>query len=261
MIIAESPTQYRMLTQSDHGDLAGQFAAHWGNDRFARPEPFPTLALLGATHDDGWWEWDLHPHLGPNGKPINFNRMPPDRPGFTAGIDVLVKKQPYAGLLNSMHYSGLRRQRYGLDPNMPARSDEYSDRFVQQQEALQKQLLAELRASGQYEGYASEERVWFNYRLLQVWDLLSLYFCCNYRLEEHVIKHVPVALGAEDTELHLYPTGEAEVRVEPYPFDTSPFVVSVRGRLLPKTEYKTEEELMEHWFRAERKLFTFTVYS
>jgi hypothetical protein len=28
MIIAESNEHYRMITQNDHGDLAGQFAAH-----------------------------------------------------------------------------------------------------------------------------------------------------------------------------------------------------------------------------------------
>jgi Protein of unknown function (DUF3891) len=29
MIIAESDEHYRMITQNDHGDLAGQFAAHY----------------------------------------------------------------------------------------------------------------------------------------------------------------------------------------------------------------------------------------
>ena len=29
MIIAENSEHYRMITQNDHGDLAGQFAAHW----------------------------------------------------------------------------------------------------------------------------------------------------------------------------------------------------------------------------------------
>jgi hypothetical protein len=40
MIIAESHEHYRMITQNDHGDLAGQFAAHWGNDKFARLKPY-----------------------------------------------------------------------------------------------------------------------------------------------------------------------------------------------------------------------------
>ena len=40
MIIAESNEHYRMITQNDHGDLAGQFAAHWGNEEFARLKPY-----------------------------------------------------------------------------------------------------------------------------------------------------------------------------------------------------------------------------
>ena len=36
MIIAENPQYYRLISQNDHGDLAGQFAAHWGNEQFAK---------------------------------------------------------------------------------------------------------------------------------------------------------------------------------------------------------------------------------
>ena len=32
MIISENSECYRMISQNDHGDLAGQFATHWGND-------------------------------------------------------------------------------------------------------------------------------------------------------------------------------------------------------------------------------------
>ena len=45
MIIAEGPKEYRLITQNDHGDLAGQFAAHWGNDKFARLDPYPSMVL------------------------------------------------------------------------------------------------------------------------------------------------------------------------------------------------------------------------
>jgi Protein of unknown function (DUF3891) len=45
MIIAESSEHYRMITQNDHGDLAGQFAAHWGNEQFARLRPYSSMVL------------------------------------------------------------------------------------------------------------------------------------------------------------------------------------------------------------------------
>jgi hypothetical protein len=42
-----------MISQNDHGDLAGQFAAHWGNDRFAKLEPYQSMVLAAETHDNG----------------------------------------------------------------------------------------------------------------------------------------------------------------------------------------------------------------
>ncbi len=45
MIISENSDSYRMITQNDHGDLAGQFAAHWGNGPFAKPNPYQPLVL------------------------------------------------------------------------------------------------------------------------------------------------------------------------------------------------------------------------
>ena len=35
MVVAEGPNEYILYTQNDHGDLAGQFAAHWGNETFS----------------------------------------------------------------------------------------------------------------------------------------------------------------------------------------------------------------------------------
>jgi hypothetical protein len=54
MIVAEGPSQYRLITQNDHGDLAGQFAAHWGNDKFARLKPYGSMVLAAKAHDNGW---------------------------------------------------------------------------------------------------------------------------------------------------------------------------------------------------------------
>src|SRR6516165_9136312 len=63
MIIAENSEYYRMISQNDHGDLAGQFAAHWGNEQFARLEPYQSMVLAAETHDNGWWDWDIYPSI------------------------------------------------------------------------------------------------------------------------------------------------------------------------------------------------------
>ena len=67
MIVAEGPEQYRLITQNDHGDLAGQFAAHWGNDKFARLNPYQSMVLAAEAHDNGWWNWDINPSVNDQG--------------------------------------------------------------------------------------------------------------------------------------------------------------------------------------------------
>ena len=54
MLIAHGDDQYRFITQPDHAALAGQFAVHWGNETFERPEPSAAMTLVATTHDDGW---------------------------------------------------------------------------------------------------------------------------------------------------------------------------------------------------------------
>ena len=136
MIVTEGPQQYRLITQNDHGDLAGQFAAHWGNDRFARLNPYPSMVLAAEAHDNGWWHWDVNPSVDDEGVPLAFTRTPREkRSGFYGkGIDYVIEKDLYAGLMVSMHGVGLPQQRYGTMPTMSKRVDEYSLKFIDERE-------------------------------------------------------------------------------------------------------------------------------
>jgi hypothetical protein len=42
--------------QEDHAELAAQFAAHWGNDRFSRLRPYKTMVFATTFHDSGYRE-------------------------------------------------------------------------------------------------------------------------------------------------------------------------------------------------------------
>ena len=76
MIISENSECYRMISQNDHGDLAGQFAAHWGNDRFAKLEPYQSMVLAAETHDKRLVELGQLSFHRNNGAPIPFTRTP-----------------------------------------------------------------------------------------------------------------------------------------------------------------------------------------
>jgi len=120
----------------------------------------------------------------------------------------------------------------------------------------------------------SQEQIWFNYLMMQVFDRLSLFFCANFDVTTvpatgaHTagkgyygpsIKPTPVRLGQEDEEIKLRAIDQKTVVVEPYPFDESPLRVSVRGKLIPRVHYKSQDEFRETYGKAQRELFEFTL--
>ena len=276
MIIAENSEHYRMITQNDHGDLAGQFAAHWGNERFARLKPYQSMVLAAEAHDNGWWDWDVYPSVDEQGVPLPFTRTPREiRSGFYGrGIDNVIGRDLYAGLMVSMHGVGLPQKRYGTMPTMADRQDEFSQRFIAEREPTHKLLIEKIRKSEQYAGMDSQEQIWLNYLMMQVFDRLSLFFCANFDLTTvpptgaHTagkgyygpsVKPTPVRLGEEDTEIKLRAVDPKTVVVEPYPFDQSPLRVGVRAKLIPRIAYKSQEEFREVYAKAQREQFEFTL--
>ena len=79
MVVAEGPNEYILYTQNDHGDLSGQFAAHWGNEAFAPLKPRESMVFVAEAHDNGWWHWDINPEVDDQGVPITFRRTPRER--------------------------------------------------------------------------------------------------------------------------------------------------------------------------------------
>jgi hypothetical protein len=276
MIVTEGPKEYRLITQNDHGDLAGQFAAHWGNDKFARLNPYQSMVLAAEAHDNGWWDWDINPSVDEEGVPLAFTRTPREkRSGFYGkGIDYVVEKDLYAGLIVSMHGVGLPQQRYGTMPSMSKRVDEYSLRFIEEREPSHKVMMERVARMEQYAGMNSPDQIRFNYRMMQVFDRLSLFFCANFDIASVLasgshsqgkayygpsMKPTPVRFDQEDTELCLRVVDRAAVVAEPYPFDESPLRVGVRGRLIPRVTYKSQEEFREIYSKAPREIFEFTL--
>lgn len=276
MIVAEGPKEYRLITQNDHGDLAGQFAAHWGNDTFARLNPYQSMVLAAEAHDNGWWNWDINPSVDESGVPLAFTQTPREtRSNFYGkGIDGVVDKDLYAGLIVSMHGVGLPQQRYGTLETMSKRADEYSLKFIAEREPTHKVMMEQVARMEQYAGVNTPEQIWFNYRMMQVFDRLSLFFCANFDIVSvpvtgaHSagkgyygpwIKPTPVRFGLEDGEVRLRAVDKTAVVAEPYPFDQSPLKVAVRARLTPRRAYKNQDEFREIYGKAPREVFEFTL--
>lgn len=291
MIVAETETGFQLTTQPAHAALTGQFARHWGNDRFEAPAPEAAVVIAATTHDDGWLRYDRRPRIGDD-TPLDFREMSADVwiDLYDEGIESVVDIDPYAGLLVSMHGSGLQRGWYGLfAPTLPSRptpAPAFAP-FVDRQETRQEQLLEACReGTTTYSAWlsaadettltaiheegvlpddeSSESRLWHNYALLQVWDHLSLAFCTSVRPpSREEIPSVPTAVDGSTESLHIAALGGDEFRISPYPFDRSPLAVRVAGRTVPRgaIEGSDEAELVRAYYRARREYREFTLRS
>jgi hypothetical protein len=115
--------------------------------------------------------------------------------------------------------------------------------------------------------------------MMQVFDRLSLFFCCNFDLESattsgsqsqqdkdygrafytSTINATPVRFGEPDAELHLTPMSKSKLKVEPFPFDEAPLKISVRGRIVPRRAYRSQEEFRDVYRRRPRETFEYTL--
>src|SRR6478752_10605093 len=171
MLVRDAGEAWQIVLQTEHGELAGQYARAWA----PRPDPFGSLEIVARRHDDGWFVWEQGPNLDPDGRPANFLDVPvPLHLAFyRAAIVAVTAEDPYAGLILSMHGAGIYKQRYGLQSDLRMRFvDDAADdarAFIADQEESFPKRLADLGID--------EAEAWRGYHLLQVWDRLSLYSC------------------------------------------------------------------------------------
>lgn len=249
MLVRDAGDAWQIVLQTDHGDLAGQLVAAWGGEGFRAPLRHAAAALAATRHDDGWAVWDRRPRIDPgSGAPQNFFGVGvvPHLAFYRAGVEVVCDEDPYAGLLVSMHMSGLYRERYGVVPASPmqlsaelrARADLFCDQEEERQAALAQQL-----------GVTEEER-WHDYTLLQVADLVSL-FCGLGDLEggtaSGAAESVPTADGGH-VRIALDPLGPWRLRCAPFPFAQAPLALTMVRRLVPKRAWKSDAEFRADFF-------------
>ena len=100
---------------------------------------------------------------------------------------------------------------------------------------------------------------------LQIFDLLSLYFCCDgyateNQFKEYAIAPVRVSYDNDETvRLTIRPNGAGSVIMDPYPFDVSPVKFSARARIVAPPNEKSEAACVEAYHKAARQQLNFEV--
>jgi len=266
MIIQEQGDQLILIRQTDHAVLAGHFARALGNQRFTRPEPFESFCLAAAEHDNGWNEWELLPQIDPKTfTPYNFMSIPTEEhiALYQRGIERLVRLDRYAGLLVSMHCSGLYDKTRATMPGFSAkyvRANEahlVSD-FLQRLRLQQLRLKVDLRADPLTKSFADEQVLHMNLQRLEALDRLSLYFCLA-PLDDSTIDAVPMNANGQEADWNLQPAGKNIVSLTPYPFAKDPLAVSILARRVPKRPYADENEFQKVLAQAPYFAISFTL--
>ena len=262
----ERDSQLLVIRQTDHAFLAGFFAREWGNERFSKPQPNASFCLAVAEHDNGWSEWEVQPQLDPKTHlPYSFMSIPTaTHIGlYQKGIERLVKVDHYAGLLASMHASGLYDRARATMPGFSAKyvkaeEGRLTDEFVQQLRLQQLRLKVDLRANPATKPFMEEPLVNANGVRLEVLDRLSLHFCLNPQ-DDATIDAVPVNDRGEEADLDLRSESGNVIAITPYPFRRDPLAFSIMARPVPKKVYSSDLDFQNTLAAARYFPLKFTV--
>ena len=299
MLKTKKDNQFWMVTQPGHAQLAGTFAAHWGNHEFRRlgelssvsnPSRLRSQTVFAiAQHDNGWTEWEAAPRLS------EADRLPPD-------LSEMVRDQqdgmnrwriglnrfpdaPFANLLISRHPQLLYE--FGKSEN-PAPVDihplfwkerpeallpasEQVDGFLDELSALQEGWIQTLAAEEETKTWIEPETLRPHARMLQVLDGLSLGFTsslipastgANLGLgqDSYELREVPRTSWDDRVTIHVTPTAGNGVILDPFPFDIDPLVVRVPAKAID-ADGPVDESFQARWHSISPQLLEFRIGS
>lgn len=219
-------------------------AESWGNEEFSPPEPYEPLIDAARWHDEGWRAWEEAPGVDAEGRPLDFPDV--DRAVhvdlYRASIARAFELGPRAGLLVSMHGQGLYEGRLGLDGEAGPRDQRPPAvrAFLAQQDGRQREARAAIGPGPALDGWA-----WAAYRLLQAWDLLSLFLLWRWLPQgrDLLMPRVPRQAGDEGVDVRLRPHGPLACTADPFPFPVDEVVLPVPARVIPDRPYAGDADL------------------
>ena len=246
MIIQSAPPNEKRFisTMIQHLDLCNQYVRAFGNGEFEPPDPYEEMVYIVGHHDRGWDELDAIPVLDEASRlPCGIGSGP--MPGVVTtsrqSPDFNESRHAYCGLLSSMHSWGLYNERYGLTQfqvlgggrsvPVPPGEEETVKGLLDGEVTRQERLKAELGANPETAGWVEERRLFRNYKLLQFFDTLALYFNLRHTSEhaEQVFVHVPKS-DTVDVDVTLCPIGNDRYTLAPFPFAGNHLETRSEGR-------------------------------
>ena len=243
MIVQTAPdgAAHFVIKQVDHAVTSGQFARAFGNEQFAELAPKSLMEYVVTHHDDGWKEVDEDPGLDAKTRlPNHLTQTPTLILAHTSATTPQRNEDhhPYCGIISSMHSWGLYNGRYGLSDKIyiDMISSDYRakvDAMLQGELDRQQRLKDSLADNTEFTPLIAENVLFHNYKLLQFFDTLALYFQTQHSgaHNETEFKNVPMSVD-NDATLTLTPLGEGKYKLSPYPFHVDSLEFGTVGRYI-----------------------------
>jgi len=223
-----------LIPQAEHARLSGEVAANWDVPGFGEIEPRDALLYAVGHHDDGWPEWEHSPGVDTQGRPVNFDEMPP-----AEAIDIWRRSiarcadfDATAGYIVAGHFSALLQRfnswKWGL-PDVRT----VAETFL----ADCRQEMDRWLANWPSRPAAAQASADHAVAVLQLFDALSLWLCCQGRTES--AKFLFPGAGR----FELMPDGDGEFLISPWPLRIPELRLSVPAHRVAARSYVDREDL------------------
>lgn len=223
MIVNSVQTGWEVIYQPAHALLAAQIASHWRVDQ--RPQRWVETLVALARHDDEASAWADRNHLTDAGAPLDFTwSKAPSLAQPSLVTSELQHKGQWASMLISMHVSFLYRHLRGEGADFAA--------FLDEQDTHQKAWRSAMKVTKKEADAA--------YALFQWCDRMSLILC--HRELPEAERALEVSVGPDGTRYDVI-CRDAGITVQPWPFESPRFSVSVESMQLSQITFKDDGEL------------------
>ncbi|WP_088102902.1 DUF3891 family protein [Halalkalibacter urbisdiaboli] len=225
MIILETGDYFKMTTQHDHSIFSGELAKHLEDNLFIDAEYKDAVILAIREHDRAWIRLDQMPIWNDQRNiPFSFMDYPlfPKISMYSKGIDEVEEMNQYSALLCSIHYTSFGH----------IRKSKHKDcvDYMKNEFTRQKKLKSNLHNP-------NEEMIKKHFKLLQLFDELSLYVCLNEEGTSKSHEHPWYVEGFETLidgqRYYAEWKSRAEIKIEPFPF-TDEFDITFKTKYISK---------------------------
>ena len=262
MLRAQGPGGWWLIRHPDHAQLAGEFAALWGNAHFLQPEPRADVIEGIRRHDDGWSIRDQRPVITRQGKPSAFGAdlvgkytafEEIDLPEYLAvrgrALEVVAESNPYAAILISMHTCNLLTEHADRSTLQPAQLP-LLDSFVAYQRQRQSELLTACADVGRFNHlHLAPHTFKDHFRLLQACDNLSLLSCVDYAGPATLLHPLPTCDGGTQT-IDVHRLGPRRFRLDPWPFEARALAFEIPARWVDGELFQDPADLQARYAAA-----------